>query len=163
MKDAKQRLKQKTVVLENECWQMTSSLNRLGYASFWYNGSPRPAHRISYELFIGTIPQGMHVLHKCDNPSCVNPEHLFIGTHSDNMIDKKAKGRVVSHYGEDHWSRSKPESVRRGSRHPNSILTDSDVLFIRQSTEQTSVLCKKFGVERSTIKKIRSGASWKHL
>ena len=65
-----------------------------GYGRITQNGKRARAHRVAFELFVGPIPSGMHVLHRCDNPPCVNPSHLFIGTHLDNMRDMEAKGRA---------------------------------------------------------------------
>jgi hypothetical protein len=74
------------------CWDWVKSKNCKGYGMFRSHVSNK-AHRFSYHHFVGVIPNGLHVLHKCDNPSCVNPEHLFLGTHQDNMADKVDKGR----------------------------------------------------------------------
>ena len=78
------------------CWNWTASTNVGGYGQLrvgGQNGQPRVSNRIAYELMVGTIPDGLLVLHKCDNPRCVNPNHLFLGTHQDNSDDKIAKGR----------------------------------------------------------------------
>ena len=75
-----------------ECWEWTAGKIR-GYGSIFYNGKTHKAHRISWKIHFGKIPKDMCVLHECDNPSCVNPSHLFLGTHKDNSDDKIQKGR----------------------------------------------------------------------
>ena len=78
------------------CWGWNGSTGRSGYGKFHVNGMRIGAHRAAYIAFVGEIPEGGNVLHRCDNPICVNPEHLFIGTHGQNMSDMKAKGRAKS-------------------------------------------------------------------
>ena len=75
------------------CWHWRGAAERSGYGSFRFRGRAQRAHRVSWVLTNGTIAEGMHVLHRCDNPACVRPDHLFLGTHQDNMDDKSAKGR----------------------------------------------------------------------
>jgi hypothetical protein len=78
------------------CWNWQGSLDRHGYGQFklGFGLSPLRAHRIAYEACKGEIPEGMHVLHSCDNPRCCNPDHLRVGTHADNMADREARGRT---------------------------------------------------------------------
>lgn len=75
------------------CWEWSAGRNAQGYGLFWFRGSMKRASRISWELHHGPIPDQLWVLHKCDNPGCVNPDHLFLGTRSDNMKDMHAKSR----------------------------------------------------------------------
>lgn len=86
---AKERFSTKYEVAPNGCWEWTASKFPDGYGSF----DTRRAHREAYKLFVGPIDAGVHVLHRCDNPPCVNPDHLFLGSHKDNMVDKTVKGR----------------------------------------------------------------------
>lgn len=85
----------KIKVLNNGCWEFQGCKTKLGYGMLWdiYEKRTRRAHRLSYKYFIGDIPKGLLVCHQCDNPSCVNPEHLFVGTCQDNVNDKCKKGR----------------------------------------------------------------------
>lgn len=83
------------VVRGPKCWKWVANKNNAGYGMLRRGGlaNKTPAHRISWEIHNGPIPEGMFVLHKCDNPECTNPEHLFLGTPADNMKDKESKGR----------------------------------------------------------------------
>jgi len=94
---------------ENGCWEWQWSVfKQTGYGQFALDSkTPVNAHRMSWELVNGTIPTGLHVLHKCDNRKCVNPEHLFLGTDKDNMLDKKQKGRTSRYW----LGRKMPESI----------------------------------------------------
>lgn len=84
----KERFLNKVKVQENGCHEWQSTIHRDGYGKFWFDGKQIQAHRMSYSLFVGDIPDGLFVLHKCDNRKCVNPEHLYLGTASDNCKDK---------------------------------------------------------------------------
>jgi hypothetical protein len=137
-----------TNVVINEasgCWEWTSHKDRWGYGRFWALGKVRSAHRASYELHCGPIPDGMHVLHRCDNPTCINPEHLFLGTNAENVADKVAKGRQS-----------------RGSMN-GAKLTEADVIAIRASKEPIREVAQSYSVGWRHIAKIRRGESWAHL
>lgn len=79
---------------ETGCLEWTAGKDVNGYGRIWYSGKNRTAHTVSYERWIAEIPVGMHVLHQCDNPCCINPEHLVLGTHADNMRHKSERKRI---------------------------------------------------------------------
>jgi len=110
------------------------------------------AHRVSWELHNGKIPEGLFVCHKCDNPICVNPEHLFLGTQLDNMADRKNKGRYVF----------PPEF--KGEHHIHAKLNNRLVAEIK-SIKNMSVnrIAKAYSVNRSTIQNILDGTTWRDV
>lgn len=138
------------------CWEwIGKSLSSKGYGTISTGGSGSKkllAHRLSYEIHHGPIPDGLVVMHSCDNPACVNPEHLSVGTQSQNIKDMFARGRqpiVPPHkFGEDH-KRSK--------------LSEASVIEIIQSTDKHKVLADRYGVASNTIKCIKRGLTWKHI
>jgi hypothetical protein len=141
------------------CWNWTAAHYPRGYGMIQVkrNGkwSYRMSHRVSWELFNGEIPNETCVCHKCDNPKCVNPAHLFLGTQLDNLRDMKSKGR-------EGWSASIGKGVQ-GSKHYRTRFSDQDVLNIRSSDKSGVELAKEFGVSRSLISNIRNNKRWKHL
>lgn len=88
------------VQVSNICWEWVGSITKDGYGQFFYQGSLWGAHRASFQIFVGDIQPGLLICHSCDNPSCVNPDHLFQGTYSDNIQDMLSKGR--GNYGSPH-------------------------------------------------------------
>lgn len=83
----------------NGCWEWTGYTNNRGYGSLHFQGKAHRSHRFSYQLHYGVDPKDLYVCHKCDNPSCVNPKHLFLGSQTDNMQDKIIKGRDINTLG----------------------------------------------------------------
>ena len=136
---------------EDECWEWTGAKTS-GYGELSIKSKPIRAHRISWEIHYGPIPKGKFICHHCDNRSCVNPKHLFLGTQSDNMQDCMKKGR---------FNRAK------GMRQGKAKLTDKDVLNIRKEyiPQKISrrVLAEKYRVSSSCIQAIVERRSWKHL
>lgn len=128
------------------CWLWTGQRGPKGYGAARYHGYRMLAHRFSYELHYGVIASELHVLHKCDTPLCVRPDHLFLGTPQDNMDDKVAKNRQT-----------------RGETNGTSKLTEIDVRYIRASKERSSILARYYGVNYGTIHSIRKCITWKHI
>jgi hypothetical protein len=138
------------------CWLWTGGLRRK-YGSFGRSGRLYLAHRMAWELSYGAIPAGMSVCHKCDNPPCVNPAHLFIGTHAENMADMAAKGRSRGFPGDLHWSRQNLDKLPRGDAHANSKLTDAQVREVRAALGTNRQIAREYGVSDTLIGRIRRG------
>jgi hypothetical protein len=130
------------------CIEWFDAKDGCGYGKLFVNKKTVSAHRIAYELVNGPIPEGLIVLHKCDNTSCVNAAHLFLGTHKDNAIDRNAKGRNAFQGGEC------------GSA---AKLTEEKVRRIRFDTRSQEVIAYDYGVHQATISKIKLRKSWTHV
>jgi len=133
-------------VAANGCWIWTGPRDKDGYGLFAVHRHNIRAHRFVWTLAFGAIPKGLGVLHRCDTPSCVRPECLFLGTNLDNQRDCTQKGR-------------KPH----GTKHWKAKLTAEDVRFIRASPLSSRQIAPRFGVAHMHIRKIRQRKSWKHL
>lgn len=141
------------------CWQWTGAIVKDGYGSFGAHKRTERAHRYSWELHIGPIPKGLWVLHACDNPACVRPDHLFLGTARDNAVDMYRKKR-------DGFSTGRLRtSPHVGEANNLSKLTIADVRAIRvrlASGETITAVAKSLGLSRNCVSSIRSGRTWKH-
>lgn len=126
----------------DSCWQWTFTRCPQGYG----RSGKTTSHRMVWLVAVGPIPPGLFVCHKCDNPPCCNPAHLFLGTPADNVADMAQKGRN-----------------RRGERHGRAKLTTRDVLEIRASGESSQVLGERFGVTRNAVDHVRTGKNWKYV
>lgn len=143
----------KKVDKNGNCWEWVAARNSEGYGSFGINGKTQLTHRVSWVLSNGPIPDGLLVCHHCDNPSCVNPGHLFLGTDKDNIQDALKKGRL--NYQE-----------RRGEKHGQSKLTEKQVLEIRDEYSRGNsslFLGEKYNVHSTTILRIIHREYWTHI
>jgi hypothetical protein len=157
------------------CWEWTAYRNpRSGYGQFsrYVDGKAYQftAHRAAYAAINGDIPSGLVIAHKCDNPKCFNPSHLFATTQKGNNDDMFAKGRQQNYVeskkkisGENHWSKRNPERIPRGESQPRSKLKESDVIYIRSSEKRPAHIAKELGVSPTTVCDIRKRKIWKHI
>lgn len=124
-----------------------------GYGVVYVNGKQHSAHRWAYEQVYGEIPKGMFVCHKCDTPTCVNPDHLFLGSHSDNMRDMYNKERQGK------------GSFRKGEKHRNAKLKETDVIEIKKliGSEKYRDIAKRYGVSETAVADIKLGRTWGHV
>ncbi len=128
------------------CWLWTGSTDDDGYGRVWFDGRSDRAHRVSYRLFIGEIPAGMAVLHTCDNPPCVRPDHLWAGTQLENIADRERKGRGP-----------------RGERNGRAKLNRALVQMVREARAGGMMyheIGALFGIHKSTVHDICTGKLW---
>lgn len=134
--------------LETPCWVWQGAKVKGGYGFVRIDGRPLLAHRVSWAQEHGPIPDGLCVLHECDNPPCINPAHLHLGTRADNNAEKVARGR---------------QSSNRGECNPRARLTTQDVREIRAANrrgESQRSLAERYGVARATISFAIAGRNW---
>ena len=143
---------------KDSCWEWTAYRDKDGYGQLGFIGkSPWKAHRISWFLHSGEIPAGMLICHHCDNPGCVNPNHLFLGTQTDNLQDASKKGRVKNNY-----------KILVGEDNGSAKLTKEQVLSIRNEYENMNKknkkkLARKYKVDPKTISNIVNRKNWRHI
>jgi|Wag4MinimDraft_6_1082665.scaffolds.fasta_scaffold02228_9 hypothetical protein len=147
---AAERLEHYSAPGNNGCIVFTGSRQASGHGEIAYKGRKFRAHRLSYITHVGPIPQGMVICHKCDNPPCINPEHLFLGTQADNLKDARQKGRMKA-----------PNP--RGERHGLAKLNAEKVAAIRSDQRTQREIAKEYGVHQTTIKNIKLNRTWKHV
>lgn len=154
-----------------DCWIWTGAKIKFGYGVIRRNssegGAQQKTHRVSWELHNGPIPQGLMVLHRCDNPPCVRPDHLFLGTGLDNVADREAKGRTAK--GDNSGARLHPERHAHlpGELSAQAKLTNDDVLQITARYKSGSAtqrqLASEYGIGQAQISRILLGKRWRHL
>lgn len=143
------RLVSKVEARDNGCWEWTGATDLQGYGRIKSHGKSLRVHRLTYEIFVGSILDGMYILHRCDNRICVNPEHLVVGTQRDNIRDMYAKGRGVDNSGENHGK---------------AILTKDqvvEILDLLQRGYSQKEIGQMYHVNSATINSIANGKSWK--
>jgi len=156
----------------DDCWLWTGGLTKLGYGKFKCQGKTVLAYRASWIIHFGQIKSddshhGTCVCHKCDNPTCVNPNHLFLGSMADNIKDRDSKGRGKWASGENHHLKRHPENAPFGEKNARAKLTNEKVLKIRSdwaTGEHTHLqLAKKYLVSEPTISYLVRRKTWRHI
>jgi len=147
-KSLQQRFEEKYIVHDNGCWLWSGACNVQGYGVISENRKAVLAHRASYELHVGEIPDDLCVLHHCDVPGCVRPDHLWLGTKADNSRDMANKGRHADFKGE---------------RHPQAKLVADQVREIRSAVGLQKTIAAQYGIARNHVSTIRSRKTWRHL
>lgn len=153
----------------DSCWEWTGERSPFGYGRIKQHnkGEVRRfmAHRLSWEIHHGPIPNGQLVLHRCDNPPCVRSDHLFLGSPLDNMIDRSQKGRAPT--GVKSGAYTKPERVVKGGAHYRTHLTENDVLDIRARYAKGSAtlteLAREHRANIGTVWSIVNRRNWRHI
>lgn len=141
------------------CWICSIRKNRHGYPLFRVGRKFRLAHRLSFEAYNGPLVPGMEICHACDNPKCINPAHLWQGTHKENFADAVSKGRIAC--GDRHWKRRCPEKVLRAQDHPQSKLNEWQRRIIRATHRMDAargsmkIIVDAWGISRALYIKVR--------
>ena len=140
-------------VTHSNCWIFTGGSKNDFHGSLWYEGESWQAHRLVWILTQGKIPDGLFVLHKCDVGMCVNPEHLFLGTQTDNIADMDAKGRS--------------NRLQPGEKNGRALLSELDVIEIRRLAVEgktiVATIARRYNVAFNTIDRIIKRQSWRHI
>lgn len=153
-KDMQSYFRERVSISDSGCWNWTLHCNEDGYGVVGLRKyRNQRAHRVSYEVFKGPIPDGLVVMHSCDNPRCCNPEHLSVGTHLDNHTDSRNKNRASAFW-------------YRGAINPKSVLTDFDVRRIREmraSGRRYKEISAEIGCGKTLAVLVATGKRWSHV
>jgi len=153
--------------MDSACWVWTGHVIADGYGHIKRGKTMVLTHRLSWELTFGEIKDGLLVLHKCDNPPCCNPLHLFLGTHQENMKDMVIKGRVGKLYGDENSSRKYPQNRPRGEKTHGAKLTTGKVQEMRSVFDAGGIsitgLGALFNMSRAQTGKVVKRESWTHV
>lgn len=137
-----------------ECWEWVCGRHQQGYGIIQIDDKKKKAHRVVYEMIVGPIPPGMKLLHKCDNPPCCNPNHLFLGTQADNIRDCESKGRSI-------------HKAINGSRNGMAKLNEEDIVTIRRLYADGAFsqyhIASNFGVSQTIIHRVVTNKAWRHV
>lgn len=162
-------------VTESGCWIWLGN-TVCGYGTVNLGDRTRRANRVAFELANGEIPDGAIICHRCDVRECVNPAHLYAGTHADNARDAMLRKRLPS--GDQHWMKRSPEKIARGDRqgthtkpwtrsrgeaHGMSKLTAADVIAIRSDVRHRGAIASSYGIAKTYVNQIKARSTWKHL
>lgn len=148
------------------CWEWTGARTRRAYGMSSWQGKIHWAHRIAYLLAVGPVPSGLFVCHRCDNPPCVNPAHLWAGDAAANNADMAAKGRSRHPRGDQNGARLHPERLPRGESHGRAKLTEALVVKVRERAaagEPCRRIASDLNVDPSTIECVVNRTRWKHV
>ncbi len=162
------------------CWEWQGAKSPSGYGNLTAAGRTWRAHRFAWIISNGPIPPGLYVLHSCDNPCCVRPDHLTIGDGKENMAQAKARSRLASgerHWtvvnpenvgrGDSHYTRTRPQLIIRGSDHYAAQFTEAQVVEFRRRYARGDIsqaeLARQAGLKTRTMGKILTGQTWRHV
>ena len=136
---------------QDECWEWTACCNHLGYGTLKIDGEAVLVHRLAYKPHYGDIPDGLCICHHCDNPPCVNPGHLFLGTYADNNNDAAIKGRTT---------------IAPGEQNRNAKFTKTDIRAIRKlyaNGQRAASLARQYSMSPTNIRDIVTRRTWRHV
>lgn len=149
------RIRASVVTDERGCWIWQKTISKNGYGTFAFGGGKNGrAHRVSFSVFCAEVPEGLDVCHRCDVRACVNPEHLFLGTRSDNILDASEKNRVSRTH------------QKKGSTHPAAKLCEADIPAIRSRLKLGHAkvsIARDYGVSDRVVLLIARGEAWRHV